>query len=53
MSVTDAPADNANVENLYRVVAPVRDFDLVFMIDNSPSMAPKQDKLKAQFPNND
>ena len=24
--------------------------DLVFMIDNSPSMAPKQDKLRAQFP---
>ncbi|HEX7501301.1 MAG TPA: hypothetical protein VF524_13510, partial [Polyangia bacterium] len=24
--------------------------DLVFMIDNSPSMAPKQEKLKAQFP---
>ena len=24
--------------------------DLVFVIDNSPSMAPKQEKLKAQFP---
>ena len=31
-------------------VSPVRQLDLVFMIDNSPSMAPKQDKLKAQFP---
>ncbi len=32
-------------------VAPVRQLDLVFMIDNSPSMGPKQDKLRAQFPN--
>jgi hypothetical protein len=31
-------------------VAPNRMLDLVFMIDNSPSMAPKQAKLKAQFP---
>jgi hypothetical protein len=35
---------------LYISVAPVRQLDLVFMIDNSPSMAPKQEKLKAQFP---
>jgi hypothetical protein len=27
-----------------------RALDLVFIIDNSPSMAPKQEKLKAQFP---
>ncbi len=32
-------------------VAPIRELDMVFMIDNSPSMAPKQDKLKQQFPN--
>jgi len=31
-------------------VSPVRQLDLVFMIDNSPSMQSKQDKLKAQFP---
>jgi len=31
-------------------VAPNRLLDLVFMIDNSPSMAPKVDKLNAQFP---
>jgi hypothetical protein len=29
---------------------PLRQLDLVFMIDNSPSMAPKQDKLRANFP---
>lgn len=36
--------------DLYISVAPVRQLDLVFMIDNSPSMAPKQEKLKVQFP---
>jgi hypothetical protein len=48
---TDAPTDNANVENIYMTVAPVRELDLVFMVDNSPSMAPKQAKMTAQFPN--
>jgi hypothetical protein len=33
------------------VVSPVRELDLVVMIDNSPSMGPKQTKLKEQFPN--
>lgn len=32
------------------VVAPLRQLDLLFMIDNSPSMGPKQDKMKKQFP---
>lgn len=32
------------------VVVPNRMLDLIVMIDNSPSMAMKQDKLKAQFP---
>jgi hypothetical protein len=33
-------------------LAPMRKLDLVFMIDNSPaSMAPKVDKMNAQFPN--
>lgn len=37
--------------NLFRVtVVPNRALDLVFVIDNSPSMAEKQAKLKAQFP---
>jgi hypothetical protein len=34
----------------YLTVAPTRLLDLVFMIDNSPSMAPKVAKLNAQFP---
>jgi hypothetical protein len=32
------------------LVAPMRHLDLLFMIDNSPSMGPKQDKMKEQFP---
>jgi hypothetical protein len=32
------------------LVAPVRDLDLVFMIDNSPSMGPKQTKMNDNFP---
>ena len=36
---------------VYIPVSPVRQLDMVFMIDNSPSMAPKQAKLQAQFPN--
>ena len=36
--------------DLYVSVAPSRLLDLVFMIDNSPSMAPKVTKLSAQFP---
>jgi hypothetical protein len=31
-------------------VAPVRKLDLLFMVDNSPSMAPKQEKMAEQFP---
>jgi hypothetical protein len=36
--------------DIYLNVAPVRKVDLVFMIDNSPSMAPKVKKLNLQFP---
>ncbi len=32
------------------LVAPMRKLDLLFMVDNSPSMAPKQEKMAAQFP---
>jgi hypothetical protein len=35
---------------VYINVAPNRLLDLVFMVDNSPSMAPKQAKMNAQFP---
>ena len=38
------------VTNAYITVAPVRHLDLLFMVDNSNSMKPKQDKMKAQFP---
>lgn len=31
-------------------IVPTRHLDLVFMVDNSPSMGPKQAKMKAQFP---
>jgi hypothetical protein len=36
--------------DMYITVAPVRQLDVVFMIDNSPSMAPKVNKLAQQFP---
>jgi hypothetical protein len=36
--------------DMYISVAPVRQLDLVFMIDDSPSMAPKANKLAEQFP---
>ena len=44
-----APQPYTNTD-VYITVASRRLIDLVFMIDNSPSMAPKQEKLKAQFP---
>lgn len=31
-------------------IVPMRHLDLLFMVDNSQSMKPKQDKMKAQFP---
>jgi hypothetical protein len=36
--------------DLYISVSPVRQLDMVFMIDDSPSMAPKVSKLAQQFP---
>ena len=44
---TPSPEMQTNISIL---VAPVRDLDLVFMIDNSPSMAPKQAKMNDNFP---
>ncbi len=32
-------------------IVPMRHLDLLFLVDNSPSMKPKQDKMKDQFPN--
>jgi hypothetical protein len=46
----DGPADGSTPNPFQLAVAPNRMLDLVFMIDNSPSMAAKQAKLKAQFP---
>ncbi len=37
--------------DIYISVAPIRELDLVFMVDNSPSMAPKVDKMNKQFIN--
>ncbi len=36
--------------DVYITVAPNQALDLVFMVDNSPSMAPKVTKMNAQFP---
>ena len=36
--------------DMYISVAPARMLDLVFMVDNSPSMAPKVAKMNQQFP---
>jgi len=36
--------------DLYIAVSPIRTLDLVFMVDNSPSMAPKQQKMIKNFP---
>jgi hypothetical protein len=35
--------------DIYITVAPIRKLDLVFMVDNSPSMAPKVQKMNDQF----
>jgi hypothetical protein len=45
---TPAPEQQTNI---YITVKPNRQLDLVFMVDNSPSMAPKQKKMNDQFPN--
>ena len=37
--------------DLYIAVSPVRKLDLVFMVDNSPSMSPKVDKMNKNLPN--
>jgi len=38
------------VTDVYITVAPMRHLDLLFMVDNSLSMKPKQEKMKTQFP---
>ena len=44
---TPAPEQQTDI---YISVSPTRLLDLVFMVDNSPSMAPKVTKMNAQFP---
>jgi hypothetical protein len=44
---TPAPEQQTDI---YISVSPQRLLDLVFMVDNSPSMAPKVAKMNAQFP---
>jgi hypothetical protein len=44
---TPAPEQQTDI---YISVSPQRLLDLVFMVDNSPSMAPKVTKMNAQFP---
>src|ERR1017187_3454421 len=48
-TTSDAPSGTPTID--YKIsVSPKRLLDLVFMIDNSPSMAPKQMKMSANFP---
>ena len=46
----DAAVPDPSYPNIYIKVSPQRLLDLVVMIDNSPSMAPKVSKLNAGFP---
>ena len=46
----DGPADGSLPSPFQLAVAPNRMLDIIFMIDNSPSMALKQAKLQSQFP---
>jgi hypothetical protein len=48
--LTQPVPESEQQTDLYISVAPARTLDLVFMIDNSPSMAPKVDKMNKNFP---
>ena len=47
---TSGSGSTVNANQFLLPLGTIPQLDLVFMIDNSPSMAPKQDKLRAQFP---
>lgn len=47
---SDASSVVPGFSDIYITVAPIRQLDLVVMIDNSPSMAGKQAKFNAQLP---
>jgi hypothetical protein len=46
----DGPLVSSTTSQAYVALAPVKQLDLVVMLDNSPSMAPKRAKFAAQFP---
>jgi hypothetical protein len=48
--LTQPQPDPVQESDAQVTIVPMRHLDLLFMIDNSPSMQPKQDKMKAQFP---
>ncbi len=50
VSPRDAAPDGPTITTYFVELNPIRQLDLVFMIDNSPSMAPKQAKLRDNFP---
>jgi hypothetical protein len=50
MPESSTSASDPNANRFLVSMATTPQLDLVFMIDNSPSMAPKQEKLRAQFP---
>ena len=50
IGTTDVAPVDPNYTDINISVSPPRLLDLVVMIDNSPSMAPKVSKLNAQFP---
>ncbi len=50
VTARDASPDGPTIVSYFVDLNPIRLLDLVFMIDNSPSMAPKQEKLRENFP---
>jgi len=50
-SATGGTVSTATVTNFAVLEVPDREVDILFMIDNSPSMDPKQTRLAANFPN--
>ena len=50
ITTKDASPDGPTITTYFVDLNPLRQLDLIFMIDNSPSMAPKQAKLRENFP---
>lgn len=49
-TASNGPVEAEQQTNIYVSISPARKVDLLFMIDNSPSMGPKVKKLNQQFP---